>query len=164
MAKPQRFCIFCGSSGLTREHIWPEWFGRLLPEKEMNHVHIRTMPSERSVVISPPSAKRKQGDVSSKKIKVVCKTCNETWMSNIETTVIPIMTPLIQGQQITLTLAAQQILARWMTMKTIVAEYDNPLTQSIPESARHWFKEHQRPPEGWQIWISSYHGVRWQRR
>lgn len=22
MARPQRFCIFCGGAGLTREHVW----------------------------------------------------------------------------------------------------------------------------------------------
>jgi hypothetical protein len=83
-------CAFCPHTGkLSLEHIIPKWINPLFPGKKLF------------------SATNQAGDVvrqyTDKKIdwtaKVVCKSCNETWMSNIENQhAKPVMTDLIIGK------------------------------------------------------------------
>ena len=42
MSKPQKRCIFCGATGMSREHIWGDWLKK--------HVVATTMPKHSSSV------------------------------------------------------------------------------------------------------------------
>ena len=57
----------------------------------------------------------------------VCKTCNETWLSNnVEVPAKPILIPLIKGERVDIDSAAQKILATWAAKTVMTAEYVHP--------------------------------------
>ena len=37
MADHQTFCIFCGGTPLSREHIWADWLRRYIPKNLAYH-------------------------------------------------------------------------------------------------------------------------------
>ena len=78
-------------------------FGRLgprffSPSHPINqHVeHSVTMAGKTRV--GPPKIRNTPGNAWTKKIRVVCGTCNNGWMSRLETAAAPLLTPLIYRQ------------------------------------------------------------------
>jgi len=90
---PPRKCAFCPSTAkISGEHIWSQWMASLFPSAAVNFSKIE-----------------KDGSVSRQwrmsgldmTANVVCKVCNETWMSNIESEYAkPAMSDLILGKQV----------------------------------------------------------------
>jgi hypothetical protein len=113
---------------------------------------------------SPPhinESKRQEGDVASSRIWSVCGDCNNGWMSEIESAAIPVMAPLLQGQSLVLTPPAQETLAIWTTLKTIIGESHDPANASIPiESIKRFYKSRDYP-DNLKIWIGHYNGSTW---
>jgi hypothetical protein len=62
------------------------------------------------------------------KAKCVCSACNGGWMSGIETASKRVLKPLIEGsrKRRVLTRKEQRILARWMTLRSMVFETQYP--------------------------------------
>jgi hypothetical protein len=81
-------CAFCpNTANISAEHLWSDWMDDLFPGKKLF------------------TKRDKEGNVLRQwvshslnwKAKVVCKTCNETWMSDIESKhAKPSMTDLIR--------------------------------------------------------------------
>jgi hypothetical protein len=74
--------VFCGSDGpLTREHVIPQWISQLLPwNREIIH---KVEKAEWSAPIFGHT------------VSVVCATCNNGWMSRLETAVKHFLGPAI---------------------------------------------------------------------
>lgn len=73
-------CPFCGAADLTDEHIFPDWVSRLFRDKGM----------------------KLRGRLD--QTVPVCGRCNHRWLSVLEQSAQPILTPMIEGQdRITLT-------------------------------------------------------------
>ena len=158
---PPGQCIFCGKRGKrSGEHIFPEWFSKIVPRTEERH-HSALAQVEDHTVLPDVTFIRREGDLASRKLKAPCKECNEVWMSQIETASIPILTPLILGQPITLTADAQRIVATWATLKTLVIETDDPKSAAIPPQAAKQFYVDKKPFDDWKIWIGQYFGTTW---
>jgi len=109
----------------------------------------------------PVTRKKGSGSVNTITLKVVCQTCNSGWMSLQETAVRPILTPLIQGQPITLNADSQRILAAWITMKLMVIEHSQPNDLSTPQAHRSFLFENKLPPTGWHIWLIKHSSEVW---
>jgi hypothetical protein len=163
-------CIFCGGTPLTGEHLWPRWFSKIVPKVATHHHGVRirqALIAHDTVAIGadPEFLKRRPGDPASRIYRIVCKSCNEGWMGRVETAAIPVMTALIKGEQVSVQVHGQRTVAVWATLKTIIAEFDDPATQVIPNSTHKWFFENKRPPNSdWRIWIGHYQGRRWRTR
>jgi hypothetical protein len=155
----QRFCIFCGASPLTKEHIWADWLRAYIP-KNMPHHH-----SARSILNSDQSVeqvrKKQPGDPRSRQLKIVCAHCNNGWMSRLQEAAKPILIPLLQGKPSTLNRSRQQIVSAWSAMTVICAEYLQPLSLSIPVTARRWLYQHKMAPNNFRIWIGNYERGDW---
>ena len=52
-----------------------------------------------------------------------CETCNNGWMSDLETLVQPVIEPMIRGQAKTLTFSDCRTAAEWMVKTSIMFEY-----------------------------------------
>jgi len=76
-------------------------------------------PSERYRV------KVRQGHASTTKVRVVCRPCNNGWMSRLESDAKPALTSLLDGTPITLNLSQQAIVTHWVVMKLMVSEWIN---------------------------------------
>jgi hypothetical protein len=113
------------------------------------------------VTYGMPAHSIHQGHAGSRKVKVVCRQCNNGWMSRLETRARRVLMPLIQGHSHTLSRFDQHILASWVAKTVMVAEYVHPTHIAIPDGHRLGMYASQEPPEGWQIWIAHYAGIKW---
>ena len=85
-------------------------------------------------------------------------------MSRLESAAKATLTDLILGKAMTLDPTKQLALSAWTVMTSIVAEYTDMPTRSIPTEHRQHLMKHGTPPEGWNIWIGAYVGERWKQR
>ncbi|MQB21358.1 hypothetical protein DXT90_12050 [Agrobacterium tumefaciens] len=108
--------------------------------------------------------KRLQGHLYNKKLRVVCRTCNNGWMSRMEQDRKFAIGRMISGLPIILEVPDLQGLATWIAARAMIFERDDPPTAAIPRSDYHYLMEHKLPPPNWHIWIGSYHGKSWQVR
>jgi hypothetical protein len=146
-------CIFCGGDGLSKEHFWPEWAAPLLPSYPINqHVEQRFVQANK-VLVAPPKTRNKPGNAWTKKIRVVCKTCNNGWMSKLETAVEPALTPLIKGDTASISETDGLTIARWITLKVLVAEHNTQGSAVATVEQRRVFRDSLTIPDNFKIWI-----------
>lgn len=157
MVKPQRFCIFCGGSPLSKEHLWSSWTRDVIGvSTALSHSHYQTVAWVAGRDIQPRQRKGTNGGLDTAKLRVVCKThCNNGWMSRLDTTVKPIATPLIKGATCTLSQSQQAPLARWIIMKTMVIEHatNQPLSTF---HERQKIMQGSAPDAQWTIWLTQH--------
>ena len=146
-------CVFCGGGNLSKEHFWPEWASPLLPSYPVNqHVEHTITTVNKGTVIS--SGKReKPGHAWTKKVRVVCETCNNGWMSRLETAAKPFLTPLITGTPCTVTASAAQAISRWIAMKVMVAEHNLKGDAVSTEEQRGSLRATLAIPGSFRIWV-----------
>jgi hypothetical protein len=160
MSKPAGKCVFCAGTGLSKGHIWPDWFRKVLSLDAEQHLEIsgeiRTFVPKMKVV--PYAQKLRQGHAGSRKPRNTCRTCNGGWMSRLEAAAIPGMTPLLLGQPAVLRTIDQRIIAALLCLITIRVEFADLATLAVPPEDRTWIKEHLLPPMSWRIWIARYDG------
>jgi hypothetical protein len=129
--RPPRKCIFCEGGGIrgnpiSEEHLWPEWMHPYLPKLDNpmtdEAYHVIRM---KTVVVSTRT-KPRQGQTYTRRFKLVCKHCSETWMSRIENDVKSMLIPLLQGRRKSLLREDRIKLARWFVLNAMVIEKENP--------------------------------------
>jgi hypothetical protein len=122
-------CIFCGSGGMSKEHVWSEWTYELVPKlKDAGHQRVVMKSSKHNPHITGVASDRTyQGATNTIKIKCVCeRDCNNGWMSRMETAAKPILTPLILGQPAIVSKDEARTVAAWAAMKMMVTEFSIP--------------------------------------
>jgi hypothetical protein len=159
MARPQRYCIFCGKPGLTHEHVWADWLKKYVPKDMTEH-------TEHFAVVGPthsePRRKKVSGDLQSRRLRVVCANCNSGWMSRLQAAVKPYLLPMILGEVTAFDVKGQDILSSWITMFVIVAEHFNTDTVTTTQQLRSTFMSTGRAPaENWKIWIGDFERKNW---
>jgi hypothetical protein len=144
-------CIFCGGSPTTKEHVFSQWTHALMRPKEK-------LRAQQFIAFQHPDRTdftgglRLPGSLRDWQIKCVCTTsCNNGWMREIENAAIPVMTPLIGGQQTILSPADQKSIATWAVLKAIVAHHN-----FIPRRKRKQFASKREPQAEWSLWIGYY--------
>jgi hypothetical protein len=158
MARPQRFCIFCGKSGLTHEHVWADWLKNYIPKDmtEHNSLAVTVYPTH-----SDLRRKKRSGDLRSRRLRIVCKNCNNGWMAKLQEKAKPYLLPLISGEVTVLDERAQAVVAAWMTMFSMVAEHFDLTKVSTSARQRYDFWKNQKPPATWKIWTGDYERGNW---
>jgi hypothetical protein len=92
VSKPRGSCAFCGGqTGLTKGHIWPDCFGRILPSDARYYEQkIGLFNTFESTIPGPEKWERVgTGPLQKRRPRNTCKTCNSGWMSRIETAADP---------------------------------------------------------------------------
>lgn len=144
----QRDCLFCGASGpLTDEHVYGKWLRKLGYTGE----GVREIVPGNG---SKPIIQR--GGPFSKTLKIVCRKCNNEWMSGMETDAEPLLTTMFnaRGTSIRLDEPAQLTLARWAFKTAAVLsriDYSDP----FPLAHRREFHQADQPPQHVQIRIGA---------
>lgn len=162
---PQRFCVFCGGTPLSKEHILPAWMKDLLPDDfSATHHEVRVGVSDYGFdgLRPPPYSKGKLhrvGDHRSQKLRVVCVTCNTGWMSLLQRDAQPILTPLILGHPKPLTPTERATLAAWAAMFTMVYEYAEDRLIAAAQDDRHYLMRNRKAPPHWMIWHGAFVGT-----
>jgi len=75
-------------------------------------------------------------------------------MSRLQTLAIPILTPMILGNDFLLEENQQKTLAAWIAMHCMVHEQSAEELVSISELERAFLMSNQIPPGNWKIWIA----------
>lgn len=156
-------CIFCGGFGLTKEHVFPNWLKQLFPRSGADtHTFMEANWPGRPVSTRPQIRRhQREGHSGTRKVRVVCRSCNGTWMSALENRVKPTLTALIGGERIVLDDRIQTILARWVAKTSVTAEHISKDGFRISEADRRWIKDHDTPPSLWSVWLAPYSGIAW---
>jgi hypothetical protein len=124
-------CVFCGddSRRLSDEHVFGDWISRFFVEELGVQI---TGTSE--LVGSDGTTRIFPMKPFQQKTKIVCRRCNETWMSKLETSVMDDLKIMIRGQPKMLRSAAQQRLAFWCAKTALVLDHLHPQDRVIPDS------------------------------
>jgi hypothetical protein len=163
VAKEQKFCIFCGGSGLSKEHIWPEWGAELVPT--ILDPHNTTFHFQEGPIPIPKQTrmvKTRQGHTVTTKRRVVCRDCNHGWMATLEDDVRPIIVPMITGSKTTLTKYSMNTLLKWVVLKAIIIDqlfnHEGPIIRQFERTT--FFQTREVPP-WFQVWIGSHNCETW---
>jgi hypothetical protein len=165
--REQRRCIFCGGTPISKEHIFPKWMRDYLPAPtsstggthHMVNFSLRD-PDGRLYKLIPDrrGPLTLKGDHRSRGLRVVCKKCNEDWMSTLQRLAKPILEPMLLGNIGICSPEEKKIISSWATMLTMVYEFADERTISISMEDRRQFKENQKPPKNFFIWLGKFSG------
>ncbi len=139
-----RLCKACGSEmqgDATREHILPKW---LHPYIELQGVNL-----EHRVIDESGSTLLRAHGLNNFAYRSLCQKCNNTWMSELETAVRPILLPLIEERRTVASLMPDEasILSRW-AFKTSFMILAGQTRQPVPwEMFRSWVDKGAGEPE-----------------
>lgn len=128
--------MFCEQPGSSAEHVFAQWIGEALEG------------------YGPFSLKRSGGRSKSgtKTIAVLtraaCERCNNTWMSQFEEAVKPILSPMFLGNPARWTRRAVQVeVARWAFKTALMFDRSSASPDvSPPEHCTYLYREHVPPP------------------
>jgi hypothetical protein len=153
----RRSCVFCGAGGkLTAEHVWPAWIDDYIP----------TIPG------GMVGYKHKHGTSDGRfealfeckrlnhRAKVVCLSCNNGWMNDLENRARRVLKEMISGTGVSLDSDAQRHVASWAAKTAMCVEKTFPTaTQAIPQDYyRALYADTSRPPDDLTIWAGCYLG------
>ena len=151
--KPTDRCIFCGGkSKLTGEHVWADLLRNYLARTEPNNFHWTMYQGGEP----EPGILHRPGDAHSQKLKVVCGPCNNGWMSRLQEHAKPILVPLIQDDWPEIDESAQALFAAWAAMFTMVFEFADVRSATIPQEHRTALMNLGTVPRDWSIWIGRH--------
>lgn len=141
---------------MSKEHFWPDWMRSLLSREVANsHIsEVRTSQFKEPPVLT--KRQERQGPVSSKRIRVVCKTCNNGWMSQLESEAKPILLSLINSGRKVLSQRETSILARWAVTKAVVGEHAEPGTALTPPLDRENIRIGGQIPSYFRVYLSRH--------
>lgn len=148
-----RECIFCGASPVTKEHVFGAWLSPLFQPPPGQKIYL-----DRETTIGNKRIKKRRLTKSIDiQVRRVCKSCNESWMSNLETNVIEIISNLLRGHWLSISLEQQKMLASWAAKTAIMIQYFDSMPV-VPIRRRKWLYTHHDPPRDTAIWIARYDG------
>lgn len=124
-------CIFCGddSSTLSAEHVFPDWMTGFYSDRVAG-------PLRGTIEFGHSSGENRsfRGIPFQQKVKTVCRSCNNGWMSELENDMQPYLSKMLVGQTTRLRSNAQRNLAFWCAKTAFVMQYINPENVIIPQS------------------------------
>ncbi len=149
--RPARRCIFCGAKANSYEHIFPDWINRVI---------VNTKLDAEAFAIADGKVEESRRYVAKKaanlKAKIVCSACNEGWMSDLETAIAPLLTPLIVGQETTLDQPQELLVATWAVKTAMVGETIMYRQARFSQEERNLVREQRQPPLRARVSIAAY--------
>jgi hypothetical protein len=159
--KPTRTpCVFCQAidQKISNEHVWPKWLRRFIElgtGPPIGHSRIHATSSGETL-----SEDRWSAIPIDWQVKAPCKPCNEGWMEDLESETRPVLVPMLEDRAVILDASDQDILAKWATLRTLMAQHGHPPgKQAIPAESYHRFYRSRERPVGAQIWTGRYSGA-----
>lgn len=146
---PLRECAFCENSAkMSAEHLFGSWITDLFPNAWESRL--------KTAVGDVTRWRSKSLDW---KAKVVCETCNNTWMSDIENLhAKPVMTPLITGEiDIPIGYREARSLALYSFKAAIITDMSRRHREPFfSRRIRHAFRNGLNIPQFVNMWMCAY--------
>lgn len=153
--KPPGKCIFCGAGNLSREHFWPRWASPLIKCQIDQHVEQIFTFYAVNMKRKDQKTRTRTGGTWTKKFRVVCATCNNGWMNNLETVARPFLTPLISTvSHVVVDASSALAIARWAALKVMVSEHNQRSEAVTSEYELKTFRSTLQLPDNFRIWIA----------
>jgi hypothetical protein len=156
----RRACVFCKATDrkIAKEHVWPKWLRKVIESGEGE-------PQEQSRIHTTRDGETLRHETwtdipINRQVAAPCKGCNEGWMEGIESETRPILTPMIQHESVNLDPCDQEVLARWATLRVMMAQYMFPPEKHRPirpERYHRFYEAKELPPKA-QVWIARRNG------
>lgn len=162
-----RVCIFCGSTGVTREHVFPQW----LHSEPLVAASIARGFDRRPMVTPTYSLKSAETGLpgtdlvprggteqppETLTVKVVCAPCNNGWMSQREVSTMATLAPIMADIPTTLSTAELTRLASWATKTAVISEYLQPTSVVYDQVQRTRLMNRDRPPHNVEVFMARY--------
>ncbi|HEX5929329.1 MAG TPA: hypothetical protein VFY48_08045 [Solirubrobacterales bacterium] len=156
----RRACVFCQATDqkISKEHVFPKWLRKVIEGGEEGL-------AKHGRIIKARDGETLWEDIwedipINYQVAAPCRPCNEGWMEAIEAETRPILTPLIQHQDAELGPLEKETLARWATLRVMMAQYLDPAERpkAIPKERYHRFYEARELPPKAQIWMARRNG------
>jgi hypothetical protein len=144
--------MFCGSTtGLSREHVFPQWIERLFPDHERDFIRLGvTLEGDEREHTRP-------GRGIDFVTKEICPACNNGWMAELESAAKPIIEPLILDQPRGLDPTEQHIVATWGTKTVLTIQGVNFNEYRLAsDNVYRWFFRHRTPLPDSHVWLGRY--------
>jgi hypothetical protein len=141
-----RECIFCGGPANSREDVWPCWM-------TSRFVAPGTMEQERGPDLRMTSWRVDRPELV---VKRVCKTCNNGWMSQLQSRAKPVIERLWDQTEVTLDLHDCKALSSWAVMTSMMLQtFDETDRWLYTDYDRTLMWHEQRIPSFIGIWIAN---------
>ena len=165
-----RVCVFCGRTGVTREHVIPSWLGTLLRDHHGGDFmwHVLPDPVPPPGTILPPEAFEGSGPGVQGRIwrakgtdivtRRVCDACNFGWLNDLEGAARPYITSMVEGRKTRLPPAAQTIVAAWAAKTALMLRFvRQPFHPPNSSDLRH-LRNERKPPSSATVWLAWHEG------
>lgn len=161
----KKLCFFCGlPEQMSKEHAWPQWLGRGVEvgptQTNWSTGYGRT--AENELTEYPSFASEKPGSVLTTRIREVCQRCNNGWMSQLETSVKPLLERLWQPTYVFGRIAVgvddAAVLAVWAAKTAWIRERSSKGGVTPTAEMRRQLMDRQLPPEFTHVWIARHTG------
>lgn len=139
-------CLFCENYANSKEDTLPLW----LLEVVGNRQDMRKVISDLPIKIQKGS--------SVLRIRTVCETCNNGWMSKLEQDTIPIFKPLLVNLSVPLSSEQQSLLASWVMKTGVVLDSIHRHNRFYQKDECENLRETRTIPTGTVIWIGRFFG------
>ncbi len=161
MPEPRKVCIFCGKNrddgaqhNLTKEDVWPTWLSKYVPRDLKSHTSGIGLVHRGHV---EKTSAKVDGDPRSRRVKLICASCNNGWMSRLQENAKPLVLALVQGKSTILSQKDQYTLATWCAMSVMTSDFFIPDRHAIPQIERDLLRTStQIPNDTWKIWIGRF--------
>lgn len=151
-------CIFCGKKADSKEHIFAQWLHPYLPI-DKTRVNFKSLSELMLPDGTRSTEKVRSGDPHSVTARVVCESCNNGWMSRLQTSAKPVVLPLVTGADARLFRNDLKNLVAWCAMFVMLAEWASKDRQfaGIAQADRDFLRQSGLPPpRDWRIWVARY--------
>jgi hypothetical protein len=151
-------CIFCGSGPTEVEDVIPKWMQAKLPRGLPKGQGVMTIAGDEKVPLTTHKSMP-----YNQRAKVVCRPCNNHWMSDIEDRASGHLKPMMfQDGDIVLDRAAQQKVATWGVLKTMLVPYLAPKPDRIVPDHYAEFRRIKEPLKiGQVVFLARHDGSQW---
>jgi hypothetical protein len=133
------------------EDVWPTWLGKRVTKQD--GITVYGSPG------APSSVTSRRTVTYVARAKIVCKECNNMWMSDIETRASEYLKPILFGSlPLALEPNAQRRIAAWALLKTLTLPYCSTDSDQIPTEHYPAFYRSKMPWNQHRIFIAKYDG------
>jgi len=142
--------LFCPNRADSKEDIFSTWLTREFPEIEGSYMPVTF------TVGGVEQRTWSNWTLAFSKIRAVCQSCNNGWMSSWETPAKTLLAPMIRGQAIRLSEVDQLTLATWATIKAYVYDSATKFPSAVTKEECELLKSQQRPPGNVRVFLAAH--------
>jgi hypothetical protein len=99
---------------------------------------------------------------SARAVRCVCTSCNNEWMSNLESEAKPVLQPMLAGQRNRLDAASQATIAVWSLKTAMVLEaVESPAERAYTQTERECLRSVGAIPQRTTVWLAASAEASW---